>query len=177
MESQRSPEARAEGLINRADTTKTLSQCPSISFHSLSTHRLSAGGSVVVIGEEAATGAGAKSPLINLNNNNPNNNTLTSLPQQPLGHDHLTPSKPTLDSIPSSKPHQRGQGLCVYSPYWRGQRLCVSTPHWRGKKTPVCSVKKCFYPRKRIYPRKRPLSGRLTQVVRGSVGEQRLPSF
>ena len=77
MESRRrNPEARAEGLINRADT-KSLSQRPSISYHSLFTHSLSAGDFVVITGEAAAAGAGAKTPLINPKNNNP---AMTILP-------------------------------------------------------------------------------------------------
>ena len=113
---------------------------------------------------------GAKTPLINLNNN-PNNDTLVSLPQRPLGHDHLTTSKLTLDTKLKTPP-EGGKDSVFTVPPGEGKDSAFPLPTGGGKDS-VCSVKKCIYPRKY----KGPPSGRPTQVVRGSVGEQRLPSF
>ena len=76
--------------------------------------------------------AKAKTPPINLNNNNPNNDTLVYLPPQLLRHDLSTPSKPTLD-INLRTPPEGVRTLCFqFLPEG------AKTPHWRGNNC-VCS--------------------------------------
>ena len=91
--------------------------------------------------EEAAAGAGAKTPLINLKNN-PNNDTLVSLPQRPLGHDHLTPSKLTLDTKLKTPP-EGARTLCLQSLPVRAKTLRFHSPP-EGEKTPCAQLRNVF---------------------------------